>query len=262
MSLKFVSVLDEQYAGLNAMHFGYEDCAPAHAYGPAVRTFWLIHFVVSGSGIFKIGEKTYTVGAGEMFVIPPYEETFYQASEDNPWSYIWIGFTDTSGLSNRLSHVTSLPEASVVFQEMKGCDRYSHGKSAFLTARLWDLFALLLEEEPKKKDYVEEALEYIHSEYMYDVTVDKIARRLNLERTYFSSLFKKRMGLSPKQYLLSHRMSVAASLLSGARVPIAVAAYSVGYTDVFNFSKMFKKHFGVCPSRYVSARTLSERAEI
>ena len=113
-----------------------------------------------------------------------------------------------------------------------------------------DVFALIFEEGASKKDYVQEALEYIHSEYMYDITVDKIARRLSLERTYFSTLFKKKTGLSPRKYLLSHRMNVAASLLRSADIPITVAAISVGYTDVFNFSKMFKKHFGICPSEY------------
>ena len=75
------------------MQFGYEECEKTQSYGPATRTHWLIHFVESGFGIFRIGEKEYKIGPGEMFVIPPYVETCYQADGSNPWSYIWIGFT-------------------------------------------------------------------------------------------------------------------------------------------------------------------------
>ena len=72
-----------------------------------------------------------------MFVIPPFVETYYRASDENPWSDIWIGFSDNGGITSRLSDVMSLPEAGVIFQEMKSCENYAHGRSAFLTARLW-----------------------------------------------------------------------------------------------------------------------------
>ena len=37
------------------------------------------------------------------------------------------------------------------------------------------------------------------------ITVEEIATRLNLDRTYFSALFKKKIGISPKQYQLKYR---------------------------------------------------------
>ena len=35
-------VIDYRYGGLNPVEFGHEKCEPAHAYGPAVRTYWLL----------------------------------------------------------------------------------------------------------------------------------------------------------------------------------------------------------------------------
>ena len=249
-----IIVTDEGYGGLNPMQFGYENCKKSHFYGPATRTHWLIHFVESGFGIFKINEKEYSVGPGEMFVIPPFLETYYEADSKNPWSYIWIGFTTEKKLPLELPDVIHCPKALDVFISMKNAADLENGRSSFLSSRLWDLFTILLENEKHKISYVDRALECIHSEYMYDLTINKIATRLGLDHSYFSSLFRKKMGISPKQYLFNYRMNVAVSLMLENGSNISVAAYSVGYTDVCNFSKMFKKHFGVSAREYIKSR--------
>ena len=251
-----ILIADREYRSLNPVIFGYEDCEPNHAFGPAVRQYWLIHFVTEGFGRYEIHGKSYRVGPGEIFVIPPYEETFYQADEKQPWRYTWIGFTSDEELPARLSDTVYCPNALAVFNEMKACAQMNGGRSAFLCARLWDLFALLSEKEEgeEEKDYLDYALDCIHSEYMNDITMEQIARRLNLDRTYFSAVFKKKIGLSPRQYLIRHRMTVAAELMVKNRKSVSVAALSVGYPDIFSFSKMFKKHFGVSPNEYVKQK--------
>ena len=245
-----VIVKDKGFSDLNPVQFGYENCTKSHSFGPAVRTHWLIHFVVSGFGIFKIKDREYKVKPGEMFVIPPYIETYYEADDASPWSYIWIGFTTTGDITKNLSDVIKCPEAEKIFNSMKNCESFIDGKSAYLCARLWDLFALLSEGANNKYDYVEKAIEFIHSNYMLDISVEKIAHHLNLDRTYFSVIFKKKTGLSPKQYLLSYRMNIAANLIIKKHITVSVAANSVGYSDLYTFSKMFKRHFGVSPSNY------------
>ena len=47
-----VIVIDSHFPGLNPVQFGSEECAPGHFFGPAVRTYWLLHYVVSGKGTF------------------------------------------------------------------------------------------------------------------------------------------------------------------------------------------------------------------
>lgn len=236
------------------LYFGHEACEKSHSYGPAVRTHWLIHFVVSGRGIFKIGGSTYNVKAGEMFIAPPYEEIYYEADAIVPWKYIWIGFSADKTLHVELSPVISCSEAEGIFLAIKSCKERLRGRSAYLTARLWDLISVLSDENTNA-DYSTKALEYIHSNYMHNVTIEEIAQKLSVDRTYLSALFKKNVGISPKQYLIQYRMNIAASLLEKREMSVSLAAYSVGYYDVFNFSKMFKKHFGVSPKQYTSRIT-------
>jgi AraC-like DNA-binding protein len=122
---------------------------------------------------------------------------------------------------------------------------------------LWELFSLLSEEGTNKSDkygYVEKALEFIHANYMQDISVEKISQLLNLDRTYFSVIFKKETGISHKQYLINYRMNIAATLLVKNNFSISVIANSVGYSDSFTFSKIFKRYFGTSPSSYAAQK--------
>ena len=245
-----VLIKNENYKDLNPVLFGYEDCEKSHKFGPAVREHWLIHFVESGFGIYRINGKEYRLGPGDMFIIPPKEVTYYEADSQKPWSYIWIGFTAGTDLSPILSDTIHKPEAYHIFSAMKQCESKSFNQNAFLLARLWDLFVLLLENKPQNTDYIEKALNCINSEYM-TLTIENLAKRLNLNRSYFSTLFKKRVGISPEKYLLNLRMSIAASLMTEQGKSVSVAANSVGYPNLFNFSKMFKRHYGLSPTAYI-----------
>lgn len=245
-----VFVPNKSFKGLNPMQFGYEACEKLHSFGPAVRTYYLIHYVVSGFGVFQKNGVTHKLSPGEMFIIFPDEETYYEADSKNPWHYIWIGFTGDEIFLKTLPPVIRCPEASEIFNLMKDCESFSDGRSAFLLGKLWEVFAIVLGKETSDSDYVKAAKDYIHSEYMNKINVSQIAGMLNLDRTYFSYLFKKKTSISPKEYILSHRMNVAASMILRKNVPISVVAASVGYNDIFTFSKMFKKYYGISPKDY------------
>jgi AraC-like DNA-binding protein len=86
---------------------------------------------------------------------------------------------------------------------------------------------------------------------MNGLTVSELANKLNLERSYFTALFTRKLGLSPKEYLTDIRMKQAAMLLLQYDYNITVTALSVGYSDVYNFSKMFKKYYLMSPKEYI-----------
>lgn len=242
-------IIDRDFGPLSPVQFGYEDCAPSHHFGPAVRDFWLLHYVVSGSGIFEREGERYSLRAGDLFVIPPLVETYYQADEREPWSYIWVGFR-AEELPAPLPPVLRLPAAGAVFEEMKRCKKTENGRSAFLAARVWDFFSLVQERGNPSEDYVEKALHCIRSEYMTNLTVSDLAARLNLDRCYFSTLFKEQTGVSPMQYLIRVRMEKAAELMLKYGECASTAGASVGYPDLCHFSKAFKKYYGVSPMEY------------
>ncbi len=256
--LHYVALNNKGYDGLNPMLFGYDVCESGQFFGPAIRTYWIIHYVVSGFGKFIKNSKEYRVGPGEMFVISPFSNSYYEADAQNPWTYTWIGFsTEMENLPAKLDDVILCPEALSIFSSMKECEKMGNGQSAFLSGKIWELFSLILETKDTDTDYVQTALNIIHSAYMTQISVEMLAKRVNLERTYFSTLFKSKVGISPGKYILNYRMSIAASLMADKGMSVSVAGTSVGYNDIFNFSKMFKKHYGVSPKEYIKSHRRS-----
>lgn len=244
-------IINKNYSGFNPSQFGYQQCQSGWYFGPAVRSCWLLHYVVSGKGIFEREGKTHNIVAGEIFVIPPFTETYYRADESDPWHYIWIGFEADKGACDVFNlPVISRAGVGKIFEDACRCCDMKDGKSAFLSAKIWELAALLMEEKPSSAGHIDKALNIIHSEYA-SVTVASIAKRLHLDRCYFSGLFKENIGQSPIEYLTGYRLEKAAQLISEYDYTPTIAAYSVGYADYCNFSKSFKKHYGCSPREYI-----------
>ena len=231
---------------------GQEDCKPDHYWGPGVRLYWLIHYVESGKGVFRIGDQEYSVGAGSFFVVPPNEEVMYQADHDDPWNYMWVGFHCDGKLPMDPEPVVHCPEAGKIFRSMQECAYLAGGSKAFLTCRIWEFFALLMEQTHPAEDAIDQALNYIHSKYMYPLSVESIATRVGLDRSYFTTVFTARMGISPGKYLQKHRMEIAATLLTKDNRSVSTTALSVGYPDIYTFSKTFKRHYGLSPREYAN----------
>lgn len=251
-------IVHESYSDLMPVEYGREECCPSHHFGPAMRGYWLLHFVVSGFGTFVREGVTHKIGPGQMFVIPPDIVTYYEADNVRPWSYIWLGFTCDGDLPVKLQPVVICPEAGDIFNEMNNCTKFESGRSAYLRSILWKLFSLLLEQSKHSPDYIDMALSYMNTEYINSITVSDVADKLGLDRCYFSGYFKKRVGVSPQKYLLNLRMEKAAALMINSREKPSIAAASVGYNDIFVFSKAFKRHFGVSPREYCAERSAEQ----
>ena len=68
---------------LDAMIYtcGYEKCSPAHSYGPAVRSGYLIHYILGGKGIYKTEGHLYHLSEGDAFLIRPNTLIYYEADK-------------------------------------------------------------------------------------------------------------------------------------------------------------------------------------
>ena len=59
-------VIPNYWKNLTAIFFGYENCPAGHTFGPAYRDYYLIHYVLSGKGIYYRDGKKYELNSGDI----------------------------------------------------------------------------------------------------------------------------------------------------------------------------------------------------
>jgi two-component system response regulator YesN len=101
----------------------------------------------------------------------------------------------------------------------------------------------------KRHSAIEYSCLYMEKHYGRDLSLQEVAEKAEMNPTYFSLLFKEKMGQSYIKYLTSIRMEKAKNfLLKGEKV--TVVSEKVGYNSHRHFSVIFKKYFGVPPGHF------------
>jgi AraC-like DNA-binding protein len=93
-------------------------------------------------------------------------------------------------------------------------------------------------------------LRFINEHLTEPLSVAGLARIMSLSVPRFHSVFKEVMRSSPKEYVLSCRLSEARMRLSATMTPIQKVAAQTGFPDPFHFSRLFKTRFRMSPSQY------------
>lgn len=89
-----------------------------------------------------------------------------------------------------------------------------------------------------------------HNYMMCDISLDTVSAILNLNASYFSSLFKRTFQVNFLDYLTELRMGAAKELLLDPLRSTAEVANMVGYESANYFTRAFKKKVGMTPTDY------------
>lgn len=102
----------------------------------------------------------------------------------------------------------------------------------------------------KLNGIISEAINYITKNYNKDISLDDVARELNMSYHYFSKFFKDTMGKNFVDYLTELRIEKSKNLLKDNAISIKAICYEIGYHDPNYFSKIFRKATGMTPTEY------------
>ncbi len=96
---------------------------------------------------------------------------------------------------------------------------------------------------------LQEAIDYIHAHLNRDLSLAELASVVNISPTYFASLFKQAMGVSPHQYVIQQRVEQAKLMLSKTDLAIAQIALQVGFSSQSHLTQQFKRITGMTPKQ-------------
>ena len=82
------------------------------------------------------------------------------------------------------------------------------------------------------------------------ITLDDLARKVNLSRSRFAHLFREQTGFSPGRYLRDFRLDRARHLLETTFLSVKEVMAAVGINDPSHFSRDFHAAFGASPREW------------
>lgn len=239
---------------------GYDDfevVKPLHAF--RVQSFYTWHFVLSGSGILEIGDKTYNVGEGQMFFIPPGEKMRYFPDEDSPWEYVWFSLTGEMARKYGTMLGFSVSDPVKTIQYFSG-----------VRSRLQKLFSSMTEENAGIFSALS-AFYGIMELCMYDAPptgiqavkkhidesfalpgfcVEQLCYDAGLSHAHLLRLFRQAYGMTVIKYVINKRMALACELLTTTDLSVKSVAFSCGFSDEPHFMKSFKREIGMSALQY------------
>jgi YesN/AraC family two-component response regulator len=225
-----------------------------------------------GKGDVTIGNKEYKIQADNFITIPVKTPHSYSADENDPWSIFWVHFKGTvsaklvSGLEkkNGLMGFIKFKEESIqLFNEIYNqLERgYSSNTLMYTNMSLWRFFTTFLFNDKfdfsgklTNKDAIDRVIDYLSGHVDKVLSLDEMAREVNLSPSHFSYLFKKRTGYSPIEYFNHLKVQKACQFLLFTKLRIKEISQKLGIDDQYYFSRMFTKVMGLAPNDYREKR--------
>ncbi|MBR6315383.1 MAG: response regulator [Lachnospiraceae bacterium] len=90
----------------------------------------------------------------------------------------------------------------------------------------------------------------IREHYAENISLRELSRKLYINNAYLGQMFKKKYGVSFKDYLTDYRINQAAKMLVSSDRKIIDIAEDVGYKDSDYFVQKFIERMGCTPSKY------------
>ena len=97
---------------------------------------------------------------------------------------------------------------------------------------------------------VREAKQYLSDHFRENLSLEEVAAHVGMSTAYFSTLFKKELGIGFSEYLIQLRCDEAKRLMRTSRDSLTVISEAVGYQDAKYFSRIFRRTVGLKPSEY------------
>ena len=246
----------KNFKDFNPLSAGFMQCPPGFAPIERYNNHYIIHYVVSGKGYYTIFNKTYTVEAGHIFIIPPRVERTYVADAEDPWYYIWIDFNVSPSLNLDFISLVLKFDHPELFDNIKNSIDIEEYRTEYLYAQLLLIYRYLAPPESENNHYVNMIKYIVASRFTAPISVEYLANQCNINKDYANRIFKRETGLTITQYITQYKMNRALEFLEMG-FSVENTAHMIGYDEYNSFTKKFKQHFGYPPSKAKKSSPIS-----
>ncbi|GAA6768171.1 AraC family transcriptional regulator [Flavobacterium sp. CGRL1] len=251
---------------------------------PHSHTYYEIIYIKKGSGVHHINNNLLSYKAGDLFVISPDDEHYFDIKKST--RFIFIKFTDNYFNSKQnltcdefLVHTPEnfmrdkiLKETVLKFGEpcktilrntVENITKYDQyidvTNSPIVFYQILSIFGLIKEtircmnlQMTSTHIDNEQIANYIHQNIYQPklVQIKVIAEHFNIAQTYFSAYFKRTFSISYRDYIHNLRTTLIEKRFQNNQLPIKQIAYEFGFTDESHLTNYFKKKRNMKPTDF------------
>jgi AraC-like DNA-binding protein len=252
---------------------------PSHSH-----TYYEIIYIKKGNGIHHLNKNLFPYKAGDLFVISPEDEHYFDIKKNT--RFVYIKFTDNyfnskqnltcddflvntpeSFMRDKILKETVLkfgePCKTILKNTVENIITYNRyidvTTSPIVFYQILSIFGLIKEtirgmNLQMKSAHIdtEQIATYIHQNIYQPklVQIKVIAEHFNIAPTYFSAYFKRTFAISYRDYINNLRTTLIEKRIHNNQLPIKQIAYEFGFTDESHLSNYFKKRKNMKPTDF------------
>jgi len=227
---------------------------------PTLKMFVELFWGIRGKGCFTVGENEYFLKPGQVIVL--FTGQVHDVRACTHWEYRWMTLdgkmpdqvAKAFGLGNAPVTVGPCPQELFTRLSHEIEDNSPKGQLA-ASATAYEILCLAhpMNKSVPESSYVRECVDLIRNNYNApEMNVNWLATRLGIHRTNLSKLFRKKMGVSPIEYLILFRVGKALKLLLGTNLSVRQIASETGFGCPSYFTNVVRKRTGLTPLEFRS----------
>ena len=239
---------------------------------------YVLIYCMDGSGFYVVDGQRHEVKKNQYFILPIGKPHEYGATEGHHWTIYWVHF------GGKAAHVfaegAATPQTINVTINSRIGDRINifeeimttlhFGKSLedlrYASSLLVHFLASMrylgqfrrVQQSPvvsckdSSIDIVEQAIHYMRENIEQHITMAEVLRYVGYSQSHFSSMFRRKTGMSALSYFNRLKVEHACHLLRTTDLKVNQICYKVGIEDSLYFSRLFSKIMGMSPTAYKS----------
>lgn len=150
--------------------------------------------------------------------------------------------------------------AATINKLIKECMSTSITKDAIADLTLQELLIRIIQSQTLKSindtkvldpnNPINYIVEYIRKNLKENINLKSLSDKASMSTTSFYRFFKRELGMSPIEFVISEKIKCAKKLLQNPSIQINEVCYLSGFEDANYFTRLFKKYEGITPKQY------------
>lgn len=231
---------------------------------------FLIVYTLSGSGELKYRGENYTISEGQCFFINCEERHIYQTKENHEWEFLWVHFNGATARGYFEEFVRDgfrildMKDSEILEKNLRQIIQMFQQKNLTTELLVSNLLGeilteLLLHTVTQQTDnfqipeYIRQISNVIDKRFRENLTLEELAELVHRSKYHVLREFKKYMGVTIHEYIITERISYAKELLKYSNLPVSEIAFEAGMNNVTHFINLFKARERMTPLAYRKA---------